>query len=93
MRKPLAIGASTVLALSLAVGGGALAQDSTMGSAKPPMTDSAKTHMGTGPAVQKSLPSSAPPATTTRMTGATNQDKTTKMMNSNEKEKVQTEGK
>jgi len=49
--------------------------------------------MGNGPAVEKSLPSSAPAATTTQTTGATNQDKTVKAMNSNEKAKVENTGK
>ncbi len=49
--------------------------------------------MGNGPAVEKSLPSSAPAATTTQTTGATNQDKTVKTMNSNEKAKVEAVGK
>jgi hypothetical protein len=91
-KTPLAICATTTLALSLLVGGAALAQDNT-GTAKAPTTGSTKPHLGNGPAVEKSLPSSAPAATTTRTTGATNQDKTVKSMNSNEKAKVETNGK
>jgi hypothetical protein len=52
-----------------------------------------KPHIGNGPAVEKSVPSSAPAATTTRTTGATDQSNTVKAMNSNEKAKVETNGK
>jgi hypothetical protein len=92
MRKfSLAIGASAVLALSL-VGSAVVAQNNT-GSAKAPTTGSTKPNLGNGPADEKSLPSSAPQATTTRTTGATSQDKTVKTMNSNEKAKVEASGK
>jgi hypothetical protein len=92
-KSPPAIGASIALALSLLVGGAAMAQDTT-GTAKAPMTGgSTKPHLGNGPAVEKSIPSSAPAATTTRSTGATSQDKTVKTMNSKEKAKVEATGK
>ena len=52
-----------------------------------------KPHIGNGPAVEKSVPSAAPAATTTRATGATDQDKTVKSMNSNEKAKIEANGK
>jgi hypothetical protein len=65
-------------------GGAALADDNP-----PP----AKGQIGNGPAVEKSVPSSAPAATTTRMTGATDQSKTVKSMNNSEKSKVETNGK
>jgi hypothetical protein len=52
-----------------------------------------KPHIGNGPAVERSVPSSAPAATTTQMTGATNQDKTVKSMNNNEKAKIDANGK
>ena len=39
------------------------------------------------------MPSSAPAATTTQMTGATNQSKKVKTMNDQGKAKVETEGK
>jgi hypothetical protein len=57
------------------------------------MQSSAKPHIGNGPAVEKSVPSSAPAATTTRMTGATDQSKTVKGMNNSEKSKVEATGK
>jgi hypothetical protein len=81
-----------VLALSLAVGGVAMAQDS-QGTAKAPTTGNTPPHMGNGPAEEKSLPSSAPAATTTRKTGSTHQGNTVKAMNSKEKAKVETGGK
>jgi hypothetical protein len=49
--------------------------------------------LGKGPKVEKSLPSSAPAATTTRTTGSTNQNETVKAMNSQEKAKVEVGGK
>jgi hypothetical protein len=50
-------------------------------------------HVPGGPEVEKSMPSSAPAATTTRTTGATDQSPTVKAMNSNEKAKVENSGK
>ena len=92
MRKsPLTFGASVALAVSLWTGGGLLAQQTTP-TAKPPMTGSTKPDSGK-PAVEKSLPSSAPAATTKQITGATDQSKTVKAMNSKEKAKVEAEGK
>ena len=58
-----------------------------------PATGHTKPHLGNGPAVEKSLPSSAPAPSTTATTGATDQDKTVKTMNNNEKAKVETSGK
>nr|WP_294552847.1 hypothetical protein [uncultured Rhodopila sp.] len=71
----------TGAALLLAAGS-ALADDAT-----------SKPQIGNGPAVEKSVPSSAPAATTTQTTGATNQDKTVKSMNNNEKAKIEANGK
>lgn len=45
------------------------------------------------PAGQRSLPNAAPPATTTRPTGSTNQDPQIKQMNEEGKEKLEKEGK
>ncbi|HEY4041774.1 MAG TPA: hypothetical protein VGM32_08000 [Rhodopila sp.] len=92
MRKsPLAIGIGVAFALSLWTGGGLLAQQTTQ-DAKPPTTGSTKPDPGK-PAVEKSMPSSAPAATTTRTTGATNQSKTVKSMNDKAKKAVETGGK
>lgn len=92
MRKTsLAIGASAALILSIATCGAASAADE--GTAKPATTGSTKPHLGNGPAVEKSVPSSAPAAKTTRNTGATDQNRTVKEMNNNAKAKVDTEGK
>jgi hypothetical protein len=55
-----------------------------MGSTKP---DPGK------PAEEKSMPSSAPAATTTNTTGATNQSATVKKMNEKAKSEVETTGK
>lgn len=63
------------------------------GGAKPSKKETTKPHMGNGPKVEKSLPSSAPAATTTGSTGSTAQDKTVKAMNSQEKAKVEAGGK
>jgi hypothetical protein len=90
-KSPLALGASLVLALSLWSGGGLLAQQ-TESTAKAPMTGSTKPDTGK-PAMEKSMPSSAPAATTKQTTGATNQTKTVKSMNEQEKSKVETTGK
>ncbi len=74
----------TAGAALLVWGGAALADD-----IPPP----AKAHIGNGPAMEKSVPSSAPPATTTRTTGETDQSKTVKAMNNSEKSKVEANGK
>ena len=66
--------------------GGALADE-----ASPPKTTAtrpAKEHPD-----ETSLPSNAPPATGTQTTGSTSQDPTTKQMNTEEKKKLETEGK
>jgi hypothetical protein len=80
-----------VLALSLWSGGTVLAQQ-TEPTAKAPMTGSTKPDPGK-PAMEKSLPSSASAATPTQTTGATNQSKTVKSMNDQEKSKVENTGK
>ena len=91
MRKPrFAIAASAALILSMAISGAALAAEP--GTAKPSTTGSTKP-MGQGPTEQKSLPSSATPATTTKTTGATDQSKGVKSMNETAKARVGTEGK
>jgi hypothetical protein len=92
-KSPFAIGASLALALSLLVGAAAMAQDNTTGTAKAPTTGNTKPHLGNGPAVEKSLPSSAPAATRTKKTGSTKQSNAVKKMNSEEKAKVETTGK
>ncbi len=91
MVKSFAIGISAALVLSAPIYSAALAADD--GTAKPDTTGSTQPHLGNGPAVEKSLPSSAPPATTTRTTGATDQNKTVKAMNGNAKGKIDAEGK
>ena len=80
---------SAALALSLCFSTVSLADD----SAKAPSTGSTKPMLGKGPADEKSLPSSAAPATTTGMTGHTDQSKTVKAMNKDEKAKVEIGGK
>jgi hypothetical protein len=93
MRKAsFRIGAGLVLMFSLGLGGAVLA-DEPAGTAKARTTGSTKPNLGNGPAEEKSLPSPAPPATANRATGATNQDKNVKTMNSNEKTKVDAAGK
>jgi hypothetical protein len=62
-------------------------------TAKPATTGSTKPHLGNGPAEEKSLPSSAPPATTGQTTGKTNQSGGVKAMNEDAKAKVDVEGK
>jgi hypothetical protein len=92
MRKSsLAFGAGMVLALSLWTGGELLAQQSTP-TTKSTMAGSAKPDTGK-PAEEKSVPSSAPGATTTQTTGATNQSKTVKTMNEKAKSEVEATGK
>src|SRR6201995_4849234 len=92
MRKsPFVVGASAALALSVWTSGGLMAQKNTE-TPKSPMTSSTKPDPGR-PAVEKSLPSSAPAATTTQTTGATNQNKTVKSMNDKAKANVEAEGK
>jgi hypothetical protein len=93
MRKmSLAIGAGAALVVAM-LGTGVAAADDAATPAKPPAMGSTKPDMGKGPAVEKSLPSSAPAATTKQTTGATDQNKTVKSMNSNEKDKVEATGK
>jgi hypothetical protein len=90
MRKTItACGAAIALILSHAICAPVQADD----LAKAPTSGSTKPGLGNGPAEQKSLPSSAPPATTTQTTGATNQDPTVKTMNRDAEAKVNKEGK
>ncbi|HQT77214.1 MAG: hypothetical protein B7Z80_05890 [Rhodospirillales bacterium 20-64-7] len=96
--------AGLLIALSLGgVGGGllhggaftgtAMAAEPGAASAQAPKTGSVNPNLGSGPADQKSLPSSATPPTTTKHTGATNQSHKVKSMNKKAKAKVETEGK
>jgi hypothetical protein len=78
------------MSVSLFVGG-ALAQQSAT-PAKPITTGHTKPDTGE-PAMEKSMPSSAAAATTKHTTGATNQSKTVKQMNSKAKAEVETGGK
>ncbi|MEA2757405.1 MAG: hypothetical protein QOH65_18 [Methylobacteriaceae bacterium] len=48
---------------------------------------------GRGPQSESSVPTPAPPASTTQTTGATNQPPVVKQMNEEEKQKVEKEGK
>jgi hypothetical protein len=63
------IGAGAALIASIWVCGAVLAADE--GTTKPPAAGSTQPHLGNGPKVEKSLPSPAPSATTSRTTGAT----------------------
>ncbi|HEY0422013.1 MAG TPA: hypothetical protein VGC82_01665 [Rhodopila sp.] len=93
MRKlSLSIVLSTALIFSLSLSNAVLADDAAE-SAKTRTSGSVKPGLGSGPAEQKSAPSSAPPATTTRTTGATDQSNTVKTMNKNENAKLDVEGK
>ena len=89
---PLAV-AAVIVSISLCGAVYAADQGSAQGSAKPITSGSTQPHLGNGPAVEKSLPSSASDATRTANTGATDQNKTVKSMNNNAKAKVDTEGK
>ncbi len=91
-RMVFAIAIGLFLLLSILTVGTATAEDAVQ-KPLPSATGGSKPGLGNGPAVQQSLPSSAPAATTTRSTGATNQDTTVKAMNSNEKAKVEVGGK
>ena len=92
MRKlSLSIGVSAALIFSLSLS--SARADDAAGSAKARTSGSIKPGLGNGPAEQKSAPSSAPAANTTRTTGATDQNNTVKSMNNNEKAKVDVEGK
>ncbi len=93
MRFLVATGRAIALILSLAAVSGAVLADDAAGTAKARTTGSTKPGLGSGPAEEKSVPSSAANATTTATTGATNQDKTVKTMNNNEKAKVEAGGK
>jgi hypothetical protein len=90
MRKPILVGGAAIaLILSQSICATVLADD----LAKPRTSGSTKPGLGSGPVEQKSVPSSAPPATTTQTTGATNQDPTVKTMNRNAEAKINKEGK
>jgi hypothetical protein len=86
------VGVGLILGVSLTAGGAAMAQNNSAPTTATPSPGSSKPNLTKGP-TQKSLPSSAPDATRTKTTGATNQSKTVKTMNNNAKEKVETEGK
>ncbi len=81
-----------VLVVALWVAGLARA-DESHGASESSTPSGTKPHLGSGPASETSLPSSAPPATRHQVTGATNQDSMVKAMNKNEKAKVDTSGK
>jgi hypothetical protein len=66
--------------------------ESKMGASAPTAMGSTKPDPGK-PAEEKSMPSSAPAATTTQTTGATNQSKTVKTMNDKAKSEVEANGK
>jgi hypothetical protein len=80
----------------MAKSGTPVAEDNSQAAATPTAKSSA---MGTtkpdpgNPAEEKSIPSSAPGATTTQITGATNQSKTVKTMNEKAKSEVEAGGK
>jgi hypothetical protein len=80
----------------LAKSGTPVSKDSSeaavMPTTKPTAMGSTKPDPGK-PAEEKSIPSSAPAATTTQATGVTNQSKTVKTMNDNAKSEVEAEGK
>jgi len=58
------------------------------------LADDPKAQIGNGPKVEKSTSSSsAPAATTTQTTGATDQSQTVKSMNKDAKSRIETEGK
>lgn len=86
------MGVAVTLGVSPLAGAVAVAQNSTTPGTATPHPGSTKPNLTKGP-TQKSLPSSAPAATRTRTTGATNQSKTVKTMNNDAKGKVETEGK
>jgi hypothetical protein len=92
MRHFLIIACAAGLLFALPPGGRAWAED-TATSAQTPKPGSVNPNLGNGPAVQKSVPSSASPATTTKHTGATNQSSTVKSMNKNAEKRIETEGK
>lgn len=71
------------MGLPLWTGGGLQAQQSTP-------TGGTKPGLGHGPEVEKSVPSSAPAATTTQTIGANDQGKTVKSMNNKAKTKIET---
>jgi hypothetical protein len=90
MRKTiLAGGAGIALIVSQLTCATVLADD----LAKTRTSGSTKPGLGSGPVEEKSLPSSAPPATTTQTTGATNQDPAVKTMNRNAEATINKEGK
>jgi hypothetical protein len=90
MGKSLLTIVAVVVASAWMCGSGLAANS---GTTKPPTVGSTQPHLGNGPAEEKSLPSSAPPATTTAQTGATNQNSTVKSMNKDAKTKIDVEGK
>lgn len=90
MRKSLLATAAAVVATAwMCVAG--LAADS--GTAKAPTAGSTQPNLGKGPAEERSLPSTAPPATATAQTGSNDQSNAVKSMNKDAKAKVDAEGK
>ena len=82
---------ATALALPLLAGALLLNAQAASAQANPPPTTA--TRPAKNPAEQSSMPSNAPPATTTQTTGEASRDPTVKKMNEDENAKVETKGK
>ena len=82
---------STALAVSLLSGALLLNVQAASAQANPPPATA--TRPAKDPANQSSMPSSAPPATTTQTTGEASRDPMVKKMNEDEKAKVESKGK
>jgi hypothetical protein len=89
MRRMMLSGAAGLALILSQFPGSAMADD----LAKTRTSGSTKPGLGSGPAEQRSVPSAAPPATTTQVTGATNQDHTVKSMNRDAEAAMNKEGK
>jgi hypothetical protein len=72
---------------------GPLLAAAPLASAQTTPPGSTATRPAKDPPAQTSIPSMAPPATTSQTTGATNQDPVVKKMNEEEKAKVESKGK
>jgi hypothetical protein len=81
----------TALALSLLAGALLLNAQAASAQADPPPATA--TRPAKNPTEQSSIPSNAPPTTTTQTTGEVSRDPTVKKMNEDEKAKVETNGK
>ena len=81
----------TALALSLLAGALLLNAQAASAQANPPRATT--TQPAKNPPEQSSMPSNAPPATTTQTMGETSRDPMVKKMNEDEKAKVETKGK